>query len=179
MTFLADLARVEITMVKRIILSAMLLPLVFTFGCAEIEGLTDDLTKSPKSPKILRAATIESEWAMKQIEVTVVADEEVEILLKLADQDEVDGYFYIEDGSITDFQVTGNSLIYSAQAQAAPEPGGISSARFSFVATKAQGTTYTLTFSNTGDGDTRTKETVFMEIIYPTSGSLFIPVETD
>jgi len=168
-------------MVKRIILSVMLLPLVFTLGCAEISELTKDITKSsaPKSPKILRAATLESQWAMKQIEIEVEADDEVEILLKLADQDEVDGYFYIEDGNIADFQITGNSLIYSAKVQGAPEPGGISSARFSFVASQAEGTTYTLTFINAGDGETRTKKTIFLEIIYPATGSLFIPVETD
>ena len=169
-------------MVKRIILSVMLLPVIFILGCSEIEELTKDLTRSasPKSPKILRAATLESKWAMKQIEIQVGADEEVEILLKLADQDEVDGYFYIESGKITDFQISGNSLIYSAQAQGTTEAGGISSARFSFIANQAQGTTYTLTFSNTGDdGDTREKEAIFLEIIYPTTGSLFIPVETD
>jgi len=101
-------------------------------------------------------------------------------MLKLDDQDEVDGYFYLESGSITDFQITGKSLIYSAQAQGTPVPGGISSARFSFIASQAQGTTYTLTFSNADDdGNARTKKTIFMEIIYPTTGSLFIPVETD
>jgi len=169
-------------MVKRIILSVMLLSVMFILGCAEIEELTKDLTKSssPTSPKILRATTLESKWAMKQIEIEVGADEEVEILLKLADQDEVDGYFYIESGNIKDFRITGNSLIYSAQAQGTTEAGGISSARFSFVANQAQGTTYTLTFSNTGDdGDTPKKETIFLEIIYPATGSLFIPVETD
>jgi len=155
----------------------MLLAVLFTLGCAELGGLTQP--SSPESPKILRTATLESEWALKQIEIAVGADEEVEILLRLADQDEVDGYFYIEDGSITDFQIKGNSLIYSAQAQAAPEPGGVSSARFSFVAEQAQGTTYSLIFSNKDGGKTRIKQTVFLEIIYPVGGSLFIPVQTD
>jgi len=169
-------------MIKRIILLVMLVPLIFILGCTEISDLTKDLTKSssPKGLNILRSATLESKWAMKQMEIEVSADDELEILLKLADQDKVDGYFYLESGSITDFQITGKSLIYSAQAQGTIVPGGISSARFSFTASQEQGTTYTLTFSDADDdGNTPIKKTVFLEIIYPTTGSLFIPVETD
>ncbi len=169
-------------MIKKIVLSGLLLTVIFILGCTGISDLTKDLTESSSTTglKILRAATLESKWAMKQMEIEVGADEEMEVLLKLADQDEVDGYFYLESGSITDFQITGKLLIYSAQAQGMTEPEGISSARFSFVASQAQGTTYTLTFSNAGDdSNTRTKQTIFLEVIYPINGSLFIPVETD
>ena len=165
-------------MIKKIILSAMLLPMIFILGCAQISELTKDVTKSSssKNPEILRSATIESNWEMKQIEIEVEAEEEVEILLKLADQEEVDGYFYLDSGSITEFQITGNSLIYNARAVSESEK--VSSARFSFVATREQGTTYILTFSDVGD-DTKTKKIIFLEIIYPATGSLFIPVRAD
>ncbi len=170
-------------MIKKTVISAILVAVVLSaMGCAEISELTKDITKpaSPASPKLVRGATLESAWVMKQIEIVVGADEEVEILLKLADQDKVDGYLYLEDGNIADFRIKGNSVIYSAMVQGAPEPGGISSARFSFVANQAEGTTYSLIFSNKDDANTsRTKQTIFLEIIYPSGGSLFIPVETD
>ena len=168
-------------MIKRIIASTMLLAVVLLVGCAEISGLTQDLTRSTssQSPKVVRSATIESDWAMKQLEITVGTDKEVEILLRLANGDKVDGYFYMESGSIKDFQIIGNSSIYSAQEKGVAEAGEISSARFSFTAQQSQGTTYTLKFINTADDGTQKKETVFLEIIYPVSGSLFIPVETE
>ena len=169
-------------MLKRVWLAVvagvMVLPLVLLAGCEELGGLGEDLTQpSAKEPKIERSATLESKWAVNQIELQVAADQKIEILLRLTEQDKVDGYFYIEDGGITDFEITGNSLIYSAREQGTLTPEGISSARFSFVATQSQGNTYTLTFTNRGED--QKKQTVFLELIYPVDGSLFIPVAAD
>ena len=169
-------------MLKRVWLAVvagvMVLPLVLLAGCEELGGLGEDLTQpSAKEPKIERSATLESKWAVNQIELQVAADQKIEILLRLSEQDKVDGYFYIEDGGITDFEITGNSLIYSAREQGTLTPEGISSARFSFVATQSQGNTYTLTFTNRGED--QKKQTVFLELIYPVDGSLFIPVAAD
>lgn len=169
-------------MIKRVwlavVMGMIVLPLVLLPGCEQLGGLGEDLTQpSAKEPKIARSATLESKWAVNQIELQVAADQKIEILLRLAEQDKVDGYFYIEDGGITDFEISGNSLIYSAREQGTLTPEGIGSARFSFVATQSQGNTYTLTFSNSGED--KKKQTVFLELIYPVDGSLFIPVATD
>jgi hypothetical protein len=169
-------------MLKRVWLAVVMgiiaLPLVLLLGCEELGGLGGDLTQpTAKSPEIVKTATLEAKWAVNQIELQVGADQKIEILLRLAEQDKVDGYFYIEDGGITDFEISGNSLLYSAREQGALTPEGINSARFSFVATQSQGNTYTLTFSNSGED--KKKQTVFLELIYPLDGSLFIPVAAD
>ena len=166
-------------MVKKIIRVVMVLSLVFIIGCAEISDLTQDLTGSSKSGslEILKTAQLESKWEMKQMRIGVEAGEETLILLKLDDMDKVDGYFYLEKGDDIDFSITGNSLIYEAQAP--EEAEGVTSDRFTFVASQIQGNTYTLAFRSTAADDTQTKVTVFLEIIYPVTGSVFIPVDED
>jgi hypothetical protein len=55
----------------------------------------------------------------------------------------------------------------------------VASDRFSFVADRAEGTTYTLTFDNkNGSAANTAKATVFLEVIYPVTGSIFVPVGT-
>ena len=166
-------------MVKKIIRVVMVLSLVFIIGCAEISDLTQDLTGSSKSgsPEILKTAQLESKWEMKQMRIGVEAGEETLILLKLDNMDKVDGYFYLEKGDDIAFSITGNSLIYEAQAP--EEAEGVTSDRFTFVASQIQGNTYTLAFRSTSADDTQTKVTVFLEIIYPVTGSVFIPVDED
>ena len=165
---------------KKIFLMLMLSVLVFSLGCAELGELAGDLTTSSagKTPKVVRSATLESEWAMKQVELKMGADEEIEILLKLSEGDEVDGYFYLESGTIYGFEISGTTSLYMIKQESGEE--GVSSGRFSFTATEDEGITYTLMFSTRGDEDeVQTSKTIFLEIIYPKNGSLFIPVESE
>lgn len=153
---------------KRIIIAIMILALLPVLGCEEISRLTQEPTEtsSPTNLKILKAVELGSEWEMKQITFDVGADGEVAILLKLSDGDEVDGYFYLEKGDAIDFSITGKTLLFKSEVQD----------RFSFIANQDQGDTYTLAFRNTAD-DSKDKITVFLEVIYPAGGSVYVPVE--
>lgn len=101
------------------------------------------------------------------------ADKELPILIKLADGDRVDGYFYLEKGNNVDFQVMANSLVYKPQPQSAAA-GGMSGDRFAFTASTAQGSSYTLTFRNAAPAkEKQAGVTVFLELIYPSTGAVF------
>ena len=157
-------------MMKIIVIAILILSLVAIPGCEEISRLTQEptSTSSPTNLKILKAVELGSEWEMKQMRFEVGAGDEVAILLKLSDGDKVDGYFYLEKGEDIDFRITGKSLLYQSGVQD----------RFSFVANQAQGDTYTLTFHNPADDDEQpAKITIFLEVIYPVDGSVYIPVE--
>jgi len=104
---------------------------------------------------------------MKEIKFDIGAEEEVAILLKLSDGDKVDGYFYLEKGGEIDFRITGKTLLYQSAVQD----------RFSFTASQSEGDTYTLSFRNPATDDEQRELTVFLEVIYPVSGSIYVPVE--
>jgi len=115
---------------------------------------------------------------MDQLKVNIDAGDESLVLLRLDPGDKVDGYFYIEKGESINFQIMGDSLIYESLPQYMEDSPKITSDRFSFVATQAQGSTYTLTLRNTGD-EGQMKARVFLEVIYPIDGSLFTPLERE
>ena len=160
--------------VIKIILTVMVLLLPTTaYGCSQISDLTQGT--SSKSPDIVRGAELGDEWRMDQLLVNVEADNESLILLRLDYGDKVDGYFYLEKGNDIKFQITGNSLIYEVNTED-EDSSKVDSDRFSFRASQEQGNTYTLTFRNPAESG-QTKATIFLEVIYPVGGSLFMPIE--
>ena len=166
-------------MIKGILVVVIVLSLLSVLGCSEISDFTQDLTdnSSRATFEILREAGLGSEWKMSQVRIELEAGDEFSILLKLADGDKADGYFYLEAGDDIDFLIEGNSLIYQSEP---PNVGTakISSDRFLFVANEAQGTTYTLIFRNpSDDSEGQLKVTVFVEILYPAMSSMFLPLE--
>lgn len=158
------------------LLLVILVTLCFTTGCSAISGITGSSTIG-NSEKIARQSELGSKWMMKQIQFNVAAGDEVQILLKLTDKDEVDGYFYLENGDSIEFQIMADALVYESKSDNPKAPGKVSSDRFTFTASKAMGSTYSLIFRNTDDASKKTKVSVFAEIIYPLTGSMFVPVE--
>jgi hypothetical protein len=161
-------------MIKKVIFILIILALIGTLGCSLSSRTTT--TAAPASVKTIREAGIASAWAMKQLEINL--ESELSIVLKLAAGDKVDGYYYLEKGDNIGFKITGNSLIYESEAQDA-KAQSITSDRFSFTASQDQGIAYTLTLSAVGNTDKNTVvPTVFLEIIYPASASVYVPIGT-
>ncbi|MFH1003500.1 MAG: hypothetical protein V1780_05080 [Chloroflexota bacterium] len=164
---------------KSIIITVMVLATVLAAGCAEIGDLTKGLTSSSQAaaPETVRNASVGAGWSINKIKMGLGGGQDVSVLLMLNDSDRVDGYFYLEKGSDVAFSITGNSLIHQSKGEAAGDSGGLTSDRFSFVASQAQGSTYTLTFHNPADKDSALgKITIFLELIYPAGSPLFVPV---
>jgi hypothetical protein len=158
-------------MLKKVIFGVILLVLaVSAFGCPSAKTTT---TTPPANVRTIGETTISQEWAMKQIEITL--EGETKIVLTLTVGDEVDGYFYLTSGQNISFSISGTSLIYESKAPGTGEKN-VSSDRFSFTASQAQGLAYTLKLKP-GSQDTGST-TVIIELIYPVSGEILIPIGT-
>jgi hypothetical protein len=156
-----------------LLVGVLALSLAGTPGCSLVTKTT---SASAATIKTIREAKIGSEWSVKQMEITL--GKELPIVLKLATGDDVEGYFYLEKGDDVDFTISGKSTIYESTASSTTNR--LSSDRFTFSATASQGVAYTLTLSNpTADSDSPTKLTIFIEIVYPATGSVYIPIETE
>jgi len=157
-------------------LMAILIALISLPACSQIRGVTDS---SPiVKPSIVRQAELGSKWVMQQMAIEVPAGQEVKILLKLADQDRVDGYFYLEnkDDDI-EFQVMADTLVYESRGDNVKTPGKVSSDRFTIIASRAQGSTYTLIFRNPDEASKKTRVSIFSEIVYPATASVFTEIK--
>ena len=110
---------------------------------------------------------------MYQLRLIIPYGQSFPVLLKLDEGDKVDGYFYLEKGSNVDFAVNADSQVYHSTPNAT---GNVSSDRFSFTAAKEQGSTYSLQFKSTPNSTKQ--EIVFLEVVYPIRGSIFVPLES-
>ena len=156
---------------KKVVIAIILLTLLLPFsGCEEISELTQEVSTSSSqaSLDIVKSVELGSSWQMKQISFKVGAAQDVAILLKLSDGDKVDGFFHLEKGDTVDFRITAKSQLFHANE----------ANRFSFPASQAQGDTYTILSRNTAEEDESKKSiTVFLEVIYPLKGEIYVPVE--
>ncbi len=160
-------------MIKKVICVLVMLSLISVLGCSLTSKATT--TAAPASVKTVREAEISSQWTMKQLEINL--DSPLTIWLILANGDKVDGYYYLENGDSISFKINGNSLVYESK-QPTEKSATLTSDRFSFTASSSEGIAYGLSF-NAEDVKTQTKgTTVFLEIIYPVTGSLNFPLGT-
>lgn len=164
---------------RRVVLIIVLIAsMTFIAGCSSSLNIfpTTPSTTTGR-PHILRKAELGSKWQMYQIEVTLIAGSELPVILKLADGDKVDGYFFVEKGDTSiDFQITANSLIYKSDLKNIPT-GKTVADRFSFTASQNQGISYTLTLRNNADVTKKTRSTIFLEVIYPGTSPIFTPLD--
>jgi hypothetical protein len=143
-------------------------------GCSLAAKATETTTTAPASVHAVREAIIGKVWKMKQMEINL--DKEVSIIMELKDGDRVDGYYYLTKGDGINFSIAGISTIYTSQPPDATT-ALITSDRFAFIASQGQGVTYKLTLSASTASKT-TEATVFLELVYPVTGSLYVPIGT-
>ena len=161
-------------MIKKVIFILVVLSLVGVLGCS----ITSRTTSPPATANVkpVREANIGKLWMMRQMEITV--EDEIPLTLILKEGDRVDGYFYLEKGDNIGFSISGNSLIYTSKPPDT-ETTHVTSDRFSFTASQSQGIAYILTLNASANvSGKKGGATVFMEIIYPSTGSLSIPIGT-
>lgn len=157
---------------RRIFFAAISVTLLLTLvaGCSSLTG-------SAAKPKqeILRKSVLGNDWQMYQIRLTLPPGSNYPVLLKLADGDKADGYFYLEKGTNVDFTINADSQVYKSANLSSGSNEGVSSDRFSFTASKTQGSTYSLQFGN--PANLNAPVIIFLNVIYPVKGALYIPLE--
>jgi hypothetical protein len=162
-------------MFKRLaIILVMLATLVIT-GCSSGSGGVTTATQSA-GVDIIKQTIVSGKWTVIQARINL--NSAIPILLKLAPGDTVDGYYFLEKGNNIDFQISGKSVIYQSTTQTAGS-ANVSSDRFSFTASDAQGIAYTLTFTPAEKDKTKKiTPVVYLELIYPKTGEIFNPINT-
>lgn len=157
-------------MLRRLFLVVSIVSVVLiTAACSSSAGSTG----AKPSQEIIRKSVIGTDWQMYQIRLILPAGSTFPVLFKLAPGDKADGYYYLEKGSNVDFSVVADSTLYHSTANAT---GQVSSDRFSFTASRENGSTYSLQF--TSAANVTGQQVVFLEVMYPVSGSIYVPLET-
>ncbi|MDO9334344.1 MAG: hypothetical protein Q7T57_07485 [Dehalococcoidales bacterium] len=152
------------------------LGLVFIIVLTMFAGCSGSSKETPTGKyEILRKAVLGGKWQMYQFRLKMEPGSEFDIdLLDLVIGDKVDGYFYpeTENGATVEI-IAGANVIYKIEPAGIPA-GGTMSDRFSFVANQPLGTAHVLKFTNNG---TEKTVSVFVEIIYPTTGKIRGPLD--
>jgi acid phosphatase class B len=161
-------------MIKKVLCAVMMLSLIGTIGCSALSKTETTTTTTPSSVRLVREAQIASQWTVKQLEINL--ETEIPIMLTLNNGDKAEGYFYVSKGNGVKFKISGSSQIYESKPETGKE---VTSDKFSFTASQSQGSGYTLLLSTIDETDKQKTDTVvFLELIYPAEGSLFVPFGT-
>lgn len=161
-------------MIKKLLCIVVMLSLIGAVGCSSLSKT--ETTTQPSSVRLVREAEIASQWTMKQLEINL--ETEIPILLTLDTGDKAEGYFYVVKGNGVKFKISGTSLIYESKPLTA-KVKEITSDKFSFTASQAQGSGYTLLLSSDNETEKQKTDTiVFLELLYPEGGSVFVPFGT-
>jgi hypothetical protein len=161
-------------MFRKIICLLLAISLFGAAGCSLVSRAQETNTATPATVRTVREAKIGKTLIVKQLEIDLKA--EVSIILELKDGDKVKGFFYLLKGDNVGFNISGLSPIYTFKTTDTESPR-ITSDEYAFTASQAQGIDYKLTLKANPNGkDSET--TVFLEIIYPVTGSLFVPIGT-
>jgi hypothetical protein len=161
-------------MLKRILCLIIALSLVGAAGCSLVSKATETTTTTPATVRTVRDAKIGKTLLVKHLEIDL--EKEVTIVLTLKDGDKVEGFFYLLKGDNVGVTISGNSPIYTFKSTDTESPH-ITSDKYSFTASQAQGIAYTLTLS-ANPGAKNSETAVFLEVIYPVTGSLYVPIGT-
>ena len=155
-------------MVRKIVVLLSILVLAVTAGCTS--KVSSNVPATPAANLTMqRKALLASKWQMYQMQVDVDPAGDLPLAIKVNQGDKVDGYFYVISGDSVGFSITGNTTVY----QSAPDgTGRITSDRFAFTSTTDQGNYYSLDFKNTSGQ----KVSVYLEMIFPSTGGVFKPV---
>ncbi|MDD5288921.1 MAG: hypothetical protein PHY28_07430 [Dehalococcoidales bacterium] len=171
--------------IRTVLVIFSLMATMMLFGCTGKSGSTSTPARKYEIVKVVQVESQGIKREIYQLRLELEEGARFTIDLNLVDGDNVDCWYKVEkpatDGSI-DFQVkAGASVIYTSGTAGATTIGKTSD-RFSFTATQAYGTSYRLIFYNNLP-DKKSKETIFMEIIYPAKDSgedsIFIPLEAN
>jgi hypothetical protein len=161
-------------MIKKLLCIAAMLSLLGTIGCSSLSKT--ETTTAPSSVRLIRETQIASQWTMKQLEINL--ETEIPIMLTLNSGDKAEGYYYVVKGNSVNFKVSGSSLIYESKPATAKDKE-ITSDKFSFTASQSQGSGYTLLLSSDNTTEKQKTDTiVFIELVYPKGGSIFVPFGT-
>jgi hypothetical protein len=149
---------------------ALVLMLTMIAGCSK----GSETTHTGKY-EILRKAVLGGNWQMYQFRLKLEPGSGFDIdLLDLVAGDKVDGYFYPETESSANVEITAGSNVIFKMEAASVIAGSTMSDRFSFVASQPLGTAYVLKFTNSGAEKT---VSLFIELIYPTTGKMRGPLD--
>jgi hypothetical protein len=163
-------------MLKKILCFIIAVSLIALTGCALVSKAQESSTTTPASVTSVREAKIGKTLMMRQMEIGL--DSPVSIVITLSENNVVDGYFYLVKGDSISFTITGISAMYTSQPTDTAT-GRVTSDRFSFASSQAQGLYYTLTLKPaTGTNGKSSPTTVFLEVIYPATGSIYVPFGT-